>query len=950
MNEPGASPAASDVAVEDDLDTLDQRVRLRAARDGGRPFVTFLADGDRDARVLTFGQLEERALAVAGVLARRGLVPGDRVLIMLPTGLEFIEAFFGIALAGMVAVPVYPPARLTRLEHYLRTLASIAETSQCRAAVLDARLVPLVGKHLRVPPERLLTDAELRAAREPGRAYPVSPTSPAFLQFTSGTTSQPRGVLLLHRQVQAQLRAYCEALRVGHGEVVVSWLPLYHDLGLVGVVLASLQKGAHLVLLSPTDFLRDPMCWLRAISRHGGVHTAAPNFAFDLTARKCAPERLRAEGIDLSSLDNVGMGGEPVSWATVERFRAHFAPFGFRGEVLNPCYGLAENTLVATGHRRGEALRTATVSQEGLQRNEVRPPADEADRATIVGNGRPFPGMSLRVAGEDGQDLGERAVGELWVRSPSLAAGYFGDRGATDAAFVERDGERWLRTGDLGFVSDGDAFICGRRKDLMIVRGRNYHPQDLEQEASRVDGVRVGNVVAFSVEREGAGEAAVIVAEVDPKASRPADEVRRGVIEAVSAALQLSLADVLLLPTGSIPKTSSGKLQRGLVKEAYLRGDLSAFAPPGRLSTGALKVKLAWGALAQRLRRRPRSAGGAGGDARAPGSSASGAAPAPASDDALDPRFHEALRRVRVDADLPLAPALRVDGLGLDSLERVELWLQLARLFDARVPDAAWSASQTLGELQALLEQHQGTGAPDAGASAAGEESSLLVRELLAPPHEPLPPFRAPLTAPLTFGALTALSRTCWGWEVHGREHLERDGGFVIAGNHATYFDGAWLRNATPPAVRSRLVAFSWAGLPGFTRAFLAQMHTIPIDPQGAFRPAIRAGLQALRADKVLLIFPEGMRTHSGKMNPFRPGVALLSLLSQRPILPFRSRGMFEVYPRDRALPRFIRPRGQPPVEVRFGEPLTPPPLEPERAWSQAQEVVRRLRAAVEAL
>lgn len=934
MIEPSDSPAAASATVDDDdAETLLARVRLRAAQDGDLPFVSFLADGDRDERRLTFGELEQRALAVAGLLTRRGLVPGDRVLIMLPTGLEFVEVFFGVALAGMVAVPVYPPARLTRLEHYLRTLASIAETSQCRAAVLDERLVPLVGKHVRVGPDRLITDGELRAAREPGRAFAVSPSSPAFLQFTSGTTSQPRGVLLLHRHVQAQLRAYCEALRVTRGEVVVSWLPLYHDLGLVGMVLSSLQVGGHLVLLSPTDFLRDPMCWLRAAHRFRGVHTAAPNFAFDLAVRKCTPERLRAEGIDLSSLDNVGMGGEPVSWATVERFRAHFAPFGLRAEVLNPCYGLAENTLVATGHRRGEPLRTVTVSQRGLQQNEVRPPADEADRVTIVGNGRPFPGMALRVAGEAGEDLGEGAVGELWVKSPSLAAGYFGDRDATDAVFVERDGERWLRTGDLGFVADGDAFICGRRKDVMIVRGRNYHPQDLEQEAGRVPGVRVGNVVAFSVERDGA-EAAVIVAEVDPKVARPADEVRREVVEVIAAAFQLSLGEVLLLPSGSIPKTSSGKLQRGLVKEAYARGDLAGFAPPGWLATRTLEARLAWGALRQRLRRRAHAEQGV---------------VASVEEATLDPRFEEALRRVRPDADVALTAALRVDGLGLDSLERVELWLQLARLFEARVPDEAWSSSQTLGELQALLEQHQGTGAPDA-ASGAADSSSLLVRELLAPPHEPLPPFRPPITAPLTFGTLTALSRTLWGWRVEGREHLERDGGFVLAGNHATYFDGAWLHNATTPAVRSRLVAFSWSGLPGFTRAFLAQMHTIPIDPQGAFRPAIRAGLQALREGRVVLIFPEGMRTHSGRMNAFRPGVGLLSVLSQRPIVPFRSRGMFEVFPRDRTLPRFVRRRGQPPVEVRFGAPIAPPPLEPERAWSQAQEVVRRLRAAVEAL
>ena len=927
--------------------TLDERIRLRARDDGALPFVTFLADGDRDERRLTYAQLEQRALCVAGALARRGLAPGDRVLVMLPSGLDFVETFFGIALAGMVAVPVYPPARLTRLEHYLRTLASIAETSTCRAAVLDERLVPLVGKHVAFAGQRIVTDVELRAEGEPARPFALDPEGPAFLQFTSGTTSQPRGVLLLHRQVQAQLEAYTQALRVERGDVVVSWLPLYHDLGLVGMVLATLQVAAHLVLLSPVDFLREPLSWLRAISRYKGVHTAAPNFAFELAVRKCSPERLAAEKIDLSSLDNMGMGGEPVSWTTVERFRAHMAPFGFRGAVLNPCYGLAENTLVATGHRRGEALRTVTLSLRGLQASEVREPADAADATTLVGNGRPFPGMSVRIAGSAGEDLGERRIGEVWVQSPSLAAGYFGDDEATAATFARHDGARWLRTGDLGFVSSGDVYICGRRKDLMIVRGRNFHPQDIEQEVGAIPGVRTGNVVAFSVDRGGGqGEAAVVVAELDPRAARPADEVRRAVVEAVSSAFELALAEVLLLPSGSIPKTSSGKLQRGLLKDAYVRGDLASFAPAGRIATSWLKAQLAWGAFARKLRFRTRP------PAASSGATSSGATPSserPGEETAgdLDPRFGEALRRVRPDASTPLAPALRVDALGLDSLERVELWLQLARLFEAKVPEQELSASQTLGELQALLEKHEGTGAGD---SAAGDDSSLLVRELLAPGGEPFPSFRPPLSAPLAFGLWAGVTRACWGLRAEGLEHLQRDGSFILAGNHESYLDPAWIRQVAPPAVRERLVAFNWAAAPAFTRPFLAQMQTIPIDAGKSFHLSIRAGLQALQAGRVALIFPEGGRTHSGQMTPFRPGAGFLSLLAQRPIVPFRVRGMFDVYPRDRALPRFLRRRGQTDMSVRFGPPISPPLLEPARAWTQARSLVRDLRSAVDGL
>src|SRR5581483_8185687 len=238
----------------------------------------------------------------------------------------------------------------------------------------------------------------------------------------------------------------------------------------------------------------------RALSRYRAIHTAAPNFAYQLCVRKCSQENLRAAKIDLSSVLNAGMGGEPVAWATVERFREHFAPFGFKGDALNPCYGLAENTLVATGHRRGEPLRTVTVSQAGIQANEVREPASEADRTTLVGNGRPFPGMGVAIVGPDGAELGERRIGEVRVKGPSLASGYYGDREATDATFVVREGVRWLETGDLGFVAAGDLYICGRKKDLLIVHGRNFHPQDIEQEAGSVRGVRAGNVVAFSAD------------------------------------------------------------------------------------------------------------------------------------------------------------------------------------------------------------------------------------------------------------------------------------------------------------------------------------------------------------------------------------------------------------------------------------------------------------------
>lgn len=893
------------------LGTLNELVELRAERDAERPFVTFLADGDADERVLSFGRLGERTLAVAGQLARRGLHVGDRVLVMLPSGLLFIETFFGILRAGMVPVPVYPPARLARVEHYLRTLASISDTAGCRGIVVDERLIPLVQAPLTVDGQVLVSSAELEEATEPGTPFDLEPESPAFLQFTSGTTSQPRGVLLLQRHVMAQLESYATALGLRADEPVVSWLPLYHDLGLIGKVLASLYGGNPLILLSPLDFLKDPLCWLRAISRHRAVHVAAPNFAYQLCVRKCPPERL--EGIDLSSVENAGMGGEPVSATTVESFRKHFEPYGFDPQALNPCYGLAENTLVATGHRRGEPLSTLRVSLKGLQRNQVCDPEDEADAFTLVGNGRAFPGMKVRIVGEDG-------VGEIQVQGPSLAAGYFGDDEATSKTFVEEADGRWLRTGDLGFLADGNLYICGRQKDLMIVRGRNYYPQDLEEVIGRVDGVRVGNAVAFSAAKPGEDEVAVVVGELDPRAARPVADVAQEIREAVSSAFGLALHEVVLLPKGSVPKTSSGKLQRSLLKAAYLRGELATFAPPGRLSTNRLKLKVFLGGLRRKLSRRPR-----------------GEEVVEVADVALDPRITEAVRAVRADLAVTLAPRMRLEALGLDSLERVELWLAVERMFSAKVPEEAWEASHTLGELQELLRRYEGTG--------TGERRGLI-DDLLETELPASEPFRAPLTEPLVFGFLEACSRVFWRLRVEGREHLPPDG-CVVAGNHHTYLDGAWLRNALGRELRRQATAFSYAKLPAFTRVFLRQMHTIPIDPAGSFKAAMLAGLQALRDERALLIFPEGQRSYTGDIRPFRPGAALLSLLSQRPLVPFRVRGGFKIYPRDRALPRFL---GGERLEIHFGAPITPPPHVAAETWAQTEALTRQLRSAVEAL
>lgn len=952
MNNPTLATSSAPLGFEPEaMVTLNQLVSHQAAHDGDQSFVTFLADADRDERRLSFRDLEQRGLAVAALLCARGLAPGDRVLIMLDSGLEFIVGFYGILLGGMVPVPVYPPARLARLEHYLQTLGGILEISACRAAIADQRLVPLVGPRL---PASLvmLSDADIKNASETASVYASLPTDAGFLQFTSGTTQRPRGVLLLQNQILAQIRAYISALGAGPGDVAASWLPLYHDLGLIGNVLACHYARIHLVLMSPVHFLKDPICWLRAISRYRAQHSAAPNFAYQLCVRKCTDEQLQAESIDLSSWTNAGCGGEVVSMATLESFHKKFAPYGFSRSALNPSFGLAENTLVASIHRQGEEFRSLTVSRAALQDNRVSEPRDPEDAWTIPGNGRALDGVTLRIVGDAGEVLADGLVGELWLKSPSLAAGYFSDGEATNETFVSRDDGRWLRTGDLGFLNQGDLYICGRRKDLMIIRGRNYYPQDLEEIVSGISGVRPGNVVAFSVEAAaGAGEDPVMVCEFDERAQRPPAEIRGEVIEAITSAFQLALADVIFVAKGALPKTSSGKLQRSLVKQAFQRGDLDSFAPPGKLSNLWLKLRLGLSSLRQTLRGTGRGATTAPSPDQDSPATASGV-------DSLDPRIVEALRAALPEATATPSPRQRVDALGLGSMELMELWVAVERLYDAKVPDAEWSATQTLGEVQLLVERHEGTrdqaGATDAVGADPG--TPLFVRELLesqtADIAHPIEPWRPPLSAPIAFTFLAVCSQLFWKQRSTGTENLPADGSFILAGNHESYLDGAWVRNTLNPSARPRLVAMAWEGSPRFTRWFVAQMDSIPIDPTGNFRGAMQAGLDVLKRDKILIIFPEGSRTHTGQMARFRPGIGLLGLLSQRPIVPFRIKGGFEIYPRTLGMPRFFswRGRGRDRLEICYAPPIAPPPHDPARTWAQARALVKEVRTAVEAL
>ena len=567
-------------------DTLGALLDARAGADPSRTFVVHIGD-DGVERPADLAGTRARALGLAAGLAERGVRRGDRVLIVLPTGPAFVETFFAAGYAGAAAVPVYPPMRSRGIDEYEARLARLIAVASPALIVADprVRLVVEAAAFRAGSPARVIDAEGLRVAPGGFVGVPTGADEAALIQFSSGSTGHPRGVVLSHRQALENLTAVVGAIPHDSSFVHVTWLPLYHDMGLLGGVLMPLFAGVRVAMLSPQSFLLDPKRWLWAIHRHRGTCSTAPNFAYQLVASRLDDRELA--GLDLSCWRFAMNGAEPIHAATLEAFAERLAPYGFRREALMPVYGMAEVALAATFHDpTTEPMRVDPVDAGAFALGEARP-AEPATGAPIRGHvsvGRPLPGFAVRVTDEADQPLAERRIGEIQVRGPSLMTGYLGDPAATAAALA--DG--WLRTGDLGYLADGDLFVVGRRKDLIVKAGRNWAPQDLERAAEGVAGVRKGCVAAFGVPDPATGtEAIVVVAETREPADRHA-ALGREVMAQVAAEVGIQPDQVAMVPPGAVPKTSSGKLQRGRCRDQWLAGELAGPSEPGWLGRAGL--------------------------------------------------------------------------------------------------------------------------------------------------------------------------------------------------------------------------------------------------------------------------------------------------------------------------------------------------------------------------
>jgi 1-acyl-sn-glycerol-3-phosphate acyltransferase len=561
------------------------------------------SDGTED--LLTYAHLEREARAVAAGLLDFGPCLGERVGIMLPTEQSFFTGFFGVLCAGGIPVPIYPPFRRASLEEHLRRQAGILRNAEASILVTNEEIQTAAGllQGLVSSLDHIVTVQELAKSAPLAAPMPTEANTTALIQYTSGSTGDPKGVVLSHANLLANIRAIGTALQASSSDVVVSWLPLYHDMGLIGCWLGSLYYGAFAVIMPPLSFLADPMAWLWTVHRRRATITAGPNFAFELCLKAAcdsAPDQL-----DLGCLRAVMNGAEPVSPGTIRRFQERFAPCGFRPEAMKPVYGLAECSVGLAFPPLGCPPVVDRVGRQALVGDGIAhpAPADDATALEFVACGQPLPGHQIRIVGDDGRELPERQEGRLQFKGPSATVGYFRNPEKTRALF---DSE-WLESGDRAYIAGGDIFITGRTKDMIKRAGRNIYPQELEDFIGGLDGIRKGCVAVFASPDPRTGtERLIVMAETRLTDPQQLDRLRRAILDASHSILDLPPDDIVLTPPHTVPKTSSGKIRRSAARALYEAG--GQWDGLHRPSWQVARLVLA--GILPRLRRTQRTIGG----------------------------------------------------------------------------------------------------------------------------------------------------------------------------------------------------------------------------------------------------------------------------------------------------------------------------------------------------
>ncbi len=745
--------------------TVGEVLRWRTSLQPGRRAFNFLANGERETAHLTFAELDRRARAIAARLDGLG-AKGERALLLYPPGLDYVTAVFGCLYAGAVAVPAFPP----RLNRPTPRLQAIVRSARPAITLIGNQLLPALERRLRRTPELRglpwLATGDIPAGDGAHwRSPDLSGSSLAFLQYASGSTATPRGVMLSHANVLHNLRLVRLGFQLGEHDLGISWLPTYHDMGLVGGVLTPVYAGVPVTFLSPASFLQRPVRWLEAIARGRGTISAGPDFAYRLCVEKITPEQRRT--LDLSSWRVAACGAEPIQARTLKRFAEAFAPCGFRREAFYPSYGMAETTLMVSGGQASAEPVLHAVRRDALEQGRAMAAGSPEEPAAhaLVGCGRAMPGLAVVIADPETRNrCPPEQVGEIWVSGPSVGQGYWNRPEESTQAFqgyLAESGEGpFLRTGDLGFLRGGELFVTGRLKDLIIIRGRNHYPQDIELTMERSHpALRPGGGAAFSIDVDG-GEQLIAVHEVERRRQPlEVEEVVTALRHAVTERHDVAIHAVVLIRPSSLPRTSSGKVRRYACRERFLAGEL--------------KVVGDW---------RQGQAEDAGAADAAPAAESSLAEP------------EQVCRLIaRQAAEVLQTPAGRVDlekpltAQGLDSLLAVELRERIDRECGLEVPLAAILEGVPIRQLAARLSDPATRTAGDLTAPAvpAANTGSAAV-----PPAPPAPLAAAP-PPPGGDGDGVPLAARLEHLNRRVDEALERDQYFYE--RESSGVDGSWV-------------------------------------------------------------------------------------------------------------------------------------------------------------
>lgn len=588
-----------DVDIPEQARTLPEVLEWHASMHAERPHVHLHTDSNQ-VEVLTYASLYSESLKIAAGLQERELKPGQTVAIMLPTSEDFLVCFYGVLLAGGVPVPIYPPTRPSQLQDHLKRQVGILDNAQSSMLITfpEARRLSYLVKALAIDLQLVVTPTELVGGDKTYQRPKIQAEDIAFIQYTSGSTGTPKGVVLTHANLLSNIRAMNRVVQATPSDVFVSWLPLYHDMGLIGAWLGSVYCAYQLVLMSPLAFLSRPARWLWAIDHYRGTISGAPNFAYALCVNKIDP--VDVHGLNLSSWRLAFNGAEAINARTMEAFMERFAAYGLRPHAMSPVYGLAENTLGLAFSPLNRVARVDHIQREPFSRSAQAIPVedDKSDALSFVSCGFPLPGHQIRIVDDLGLEAPERRVGRLEFRGPSATTGYFRNAEATHELF----NDDWVVSGDLAYSAEGELFITGRHKDLIIRAGRNLYPHELEDAVGDIEGIRKGCVAVFGSSEAGAvTECLVVVAE-----TRETEPARQAVLQSIINSVAVDIIgsppdDIVLAPPSTVLKTSSGKIRRSATRDLYERHKIGSAGGAVWLQVARL-VLSAWCPQLQRLR------------------------------------------------------------------------------------------------------------------------------------------------------------------------------------------------------------------------------------------------------------------------------------------------------------------------------------------------------------